>query len=245
MDRLLDAQFYDEVVIQQLRTIKSVDSGEMIAFVNGLGEQRLLQYSLNHFNLSIVYKYFNGTLEDDKIHGVRKRLRGYEFNIYLLESLKRKGVKDIQTEVEFKDTRIDIVADLNGTEKFRIISPEMKECLQTAQKGINTFEAKAHYVLEMVQEKGRSEEQVIKQIRKARGYYQKNDNYAMSHVYVLADTIVPNDLNKRIYDEGGDTIRATITRGDLFNRVDWLHNKVREAMMNKDYSLQATERLAI
>jgi hypothetical protein len=148
-----------------------------------LGQERINLYNKMHYPVQRALDFF--------MHGDKSQidnLIGSEFQFQTERQLK--PVADhIESEVEVRNSSIDIVADISG---FK-----------------HTYENKAVRVL--------NNKKVLNQIAKARGHYKGKE--VLHHVVVLSDTKVSPEMEQQINSIGADVIRSCLTREDLLNEL--------------------------
>lgn len=210
------------IVKESLRILREVKSKKI------LGRDRIYIYSCNDFKLEKVLEYCEKLLlKSNTMDGIFSNLVGYEFSVYLIEKLKEFKVTNIEIEVPINSSKIDVVAVLKGDETFTLLLPDGKEKEIILPKGIHTFEVKAAYCLRS--------KKVIRQISKAISNYKNNPGFVKSHVFVLKDTVVHDDVNKKINNVGGDILRAEITKKQLLDRLNRVLNLISLVTRQHEY----------
>lgn len=192
------------------------------SFLKVLGETRIQQYKRN-YGLKLAFKYFNGEFTTkEEIAGAMSNLIGCEFNTYLIQDLKDKGLVNIAAEVYYNGaSRADAVGEAVGRHLFTQVFPNGYKKLHYLSKGKNYFEVKA---------KNKLRGDAVRQVYRMRDAGLKNVN-----LYLLKDTDIRPRIAERIYDAGGVILQADIDKEGIIERISNLSLSYKKIMNKKMY----------
>lgn len=222
-------RYYHDLAMQQLMVLKNVGNRQKSNFIQAVGQERLKQYIDNNIALDRIYNYFRGFLSDKEAISTKGFILGYEFNICLLEELKRIGMENIQSEVPITDTVLDALGYSNGNQKLVTILSDMTQRKLHLRQGYHSFEAKAHADFKYNVYKKNNKifgPKVIKQIKGAVGHYKDSETFTKAHVYVLENAIIDKRLNDEINELGADIVRSNVSVEGINNRIRILRDTV-------------------
>lgn len=188
------------------------------AFKMILGKERIEQYELNNFPITLVYEFMNG-MAGKREKGILTNLIGFELNIHVVRVLRNMNAENIKAEVGIQtnlgNTSIDCIATFNVPQKFKRVLPSMKE-EPFYVSGENTFENKATKRLNKETFKN-----TLMQLRKTKTIY------SYTNIIILADTKITQVKCKKLYDEGTNIIRSVVSRNDLINNLLNIQKQIR------------------
>lgn len=176
-----------------------------------LGNGRVRQLKECGLNLELVHSFFIGKVKPKQRDGILRNLIGIEANVNMTEILANMGASNIRTEVLYKDTKIDIVAQINNSIKMNTITlGNNGECIKKEKQlcyGEAAFEVKA------VSQLHKCSEKLLTQISQIKRKYNK------CYVVINKDTEVRESIIQVINNLGCEIILQDTCRYEYINNI--------------------------